>query len=67
MLPTAHAQSMAPMVSRALAEINDLISMSTVFGPATSQRVFRVSASDYITVVLLVPLLKELEASAPGI
>ena len=67
MIPTAHAQSVAPMVAKALAGIDDLISASTVFDPATSQRTFRVCASDYVTVVLLAPLLSELEASAPGI
>ena len=67
MVPTAHALSMAPIVSRALADIDALITASTVFDPATSRRRFRICASDYVTVVLLAPLMVELAASAPGL
>ena len=67
MVPTAHAQSMAPMVARALSDIDALITASTVFDPLSSQRRFRICASDYVTVVLLSPLLATLEQSAPGI
>jgi LysR family transcriptional regulator, nod-box dependent transcriptional activator len=65
MVPTAHAQGIAPIVEKALADIDALISASTVFDPATSQRTFRICASDYVTVVLLLPLLAELETTAP--
>jgi LysR family nod box-dependent transcriptional activator len=65
MVPTAHAQGIAPIVEKALADIEALISASTVFDPATSQRTFRICASDYVTVVLLLPLLAELEKTAP--
>lgn len=67
MVPTPHAQSMAPIISRALADIDALITASTVFDPATSHRQFRLCASDYITVVLLAPLMVELAKTAPGI
>ena len=60
MLPTAHAQSLSPMVMKTLADIEALISASTVFDPSTSQRTFRICASDYVTTVLLVPLLEDL-------
>ena len=65
MVPTAHAQGIAPIVEKALSDIEALISASTVFDPATSQRTFRLCASDYVTVVLLLPLLAELEKTAP--
>lgn len=65
MVPTAHAQGIAPIVEKALADIEALISASTVFDPGTSQRTFRICASDYVTVVLLLPLLAELEKTAP--
>lgn len=67
MVPTAHALSMAPIVSRALADIDALITASTVFDPATSRRRFRVCASDYVTVVLLAPLMVDLAKIAPGL
>lgn len=67
MVPTAHAQSLSPMVTSALADIEALISASTVFDPATSQRAFRICASDYVTTVLLTPLLADLAKRAPGL
>ncbi len=67
MVPTAHAQSIEPQVVQALKDIDALISASTVFDPATSQRTFRICASDYASVVLILPLLAELEQAAPGI
>ncbi len=67
MLPTAHAQYLAPLVAQALADIEMRILGAAVFDPATSQRTFRLCASDYATVVLLHPLLAALEKSAPGI
>src|SRR5690606_20320972 len=65
MVPTPHAQGIAPIVEKMLADLEALITASTVFDPATSQRTFRVCASDYVTVVLLLPLLAELEKTAP--
>jgi DNA-binding transcriptional LysR family regulator len=67
MVPTAHAQSLAPMVAKALADMEALISASTVFEPADSQRTFRICASDYVTTVLLVPVVSALSRKAPGI
>lgn len=67
MVPTSHAQSLAPMVLKALTDIEALICASTVFDPATSERTFRLCASDYVTTVLLLPLLSELEKTAPGL
>lgn len=67
MVPSAHALTMAPLVARALSDIESLITASTVFDPAGSPRRFRLCASDYVTVVLLSPLLADLTRSAPGI
>lgn len=67
MVPTARAQNLAPMVARALTDIETLIVESALFDPSTSERCFRICASDYVTVVLLQPLLAEIEKTAPGI
>jgi len=67
MLPTAHAESLAPVLRDVLQGIEQLISASTVFDPAASQRRFRICASDYITAVLLTPLLPHIERVAPGV
>lgn len=67
MVPTPHALSLAPMVAEALVSMQALLGSSTLFDPATSQRVFRIAASDYVTTVAVVPLLRELATTAPGI
>ncbi len=67
MIPTAHAQGLAPLVRKVLADIEQLISASAVFDPSTSQRTFRIVASDYVTTVLLVPLLERLAGTAPHV
>lgn len=67
MVPTAYAERLAAPVARLLAEIERLTTASGPFDPAESRRVFRICASDYITQVLLVPLVRELAQSAPGI
>ena len=65
MVPTPHALALAPDVARAIATLRGLISAGTAFDPAKSDRLFRIAASDYITTVLLVPLLRLLEREAP--
>ena len=67
MIPTQHALTLAPEVSTTLARLKTLIATSTAFDPATSKRLFRINASDYITTVLLAPLIERLQIVAPGI
>ncbi|MGV3555773.1 MAG: LysR family transcriptional regulator [Croceibacterium sp.] len=67
MVPTPAALALAPKVSDAIVTLRSLISAGTGFDPATSQRRFRIVGSDYVTTVLLAPLLRELAAEAPGI
>ncbi len=67
MIPTQHALTLAPEVSAALTWLKSLIATSTTFDPATSKRRFRITASDYITTVVLVPLIEILQEEAPGI
>lgn len=67
MFPTAYAESLVPMVQDALRQIDALISTSTSFDPATSQRTFRLIASDYITAAIIAPLSRRLASNAPAI
>lgn len=67
MIPTHQAMELAPRVAAALVQLRSLISARMSFDPATSQRRFRIEASDYITTVLVVPLLEILQREAPGI
>jgi LysR family nod box-dependent transcriptional activator len=65
MVPTPHALALAPEVAASIAALRRLIQPSTGFDPRTSGRTFRIVASDYITTVLLAPLLRALEGEAP--
>ncbi len=67
MLPTAYAETLVPMVQETLRQVDALITTSTVFDPATSQRTFRLIASDYITAAVIAPLSRRLSQEAPGI
>lgn len=67
MIPTPHALRLAPQVAEAIAQLRSLISASSAFDPRTSTRRFQIEASDYITTVLLVPLLAVLAREAPRI
>jgi LysR family nod box-dependent transcriptional activator len=67
MVPTHYAQALAPEVAAAIAGLRRLIRPSAGFDPATSTRLFRIAASDYIATVLLAPLLATLEQEAPRV
>jgi DNA-binding transcriptional LysR family regulator len=67
MVPTPLALTLAPEISDALTMLRSLISSGARFDPATSERSFRIAASDYITTVLLAPLIRMLEINAPSI
>lgn len=67
MVPTPYALALAPEVSLSLAALRRLTRPNVGFDPATASRVFRIAASDYVTTVLLAPLVAELEREAPRI
>lgn len=67
MIPTPHALTLAPEVSAAVTRLRGLIATGTSFDPATSKRTFRIDASDYVTTVLLAPLMLLLQQEAPDI
>lgn len=67
MYPTAYAESLLPQVRESLRTIEALIGTSTQFDPATSQRTFRLIASDYITAAVVVPLVTRLSEIAPNV
>ena len=67
MYPTAYAESLLPQVKESLGTIEALIGTSTQFDPATSQRIFRLVASDYITAAVIVPLVTRLSEIAPNV
>ena len=67
MVPTPYALAMHPEIALRIADLRALISRKGTFEPALSERKFKIVASDYITSVLLVPLLNSFSEIAPSI
>lgn len=67
MYPTAFAETLLPRIRQALRDIDGILATSITFDPATSQRIFRLIASDYIIAALIVPLVKRLAELAPNL
>ena len=67
MVPTPYALRLKPMLKSVLAEIDVLVTQPASFDPATERRRFRLCTSDYITSVVLRPLMLRLADLAPGI
>ncbi len=66
MVLTARAEQLVEPVRAVLEQIRSTISVSPPFDPATSDRVIRIMASDYVTEVLLATAMRELNVEAPN-
>ncbi|HEX3688314.1 MAG TPA: LysR family transcriptional regulator [Solirubrobacteraceae bacterium] len=67
MEPTGFALSLREPVGEVLAEISRVLAARPAFDPARDARHFRVFANDYVSAVLLAPLMRGLIVDAPGI
>jgi DNA-binding transcriptional LysR family regulator len=67
MTPTRFALTLREPVRAVLAQIEQTLVARPAFDPATDERAFRLFANDYVTIVLLAPLLRALAAEAPGV
>lgn len=67
LMPTSFAENLLPELKRVTRQIDDLVSMSTEFEPAKSERLFRFMASDYMVTVLMTRVLEVLAGQAPGV
>ena len=67
MHPTAQAQELSGPVRRFLEDLDVLLTNTASFDPATTQRSFRLVASDYITAAVIGPLTARLAESAPRV
>ncbi|MDA3627732.1 LysR family transcriptional regulator [Saccharopolyspora oryzae] len=64
--PTEIAERMYPRLQQALEVIEDTVSGAGRFDPATSERTFRICATDLGEISLLPPVLARLERNAPN-
>ncbi len=67
LVPTARALELTAAFEEALDLIDSTVRASRGFDPRTAHRTFTVMASDYVLLLLLGPLVAELEAEAPNI
>ncbi|RIV80066.1 LysR family transcriptional regulator [Aurantiacibacter xanthus] len=67
MIPTAFADNLQGPIRQFLQSAEDLVSGSSSFDPATTKRNFRIGASDYVTLVVIAPLLRRLQHEAPSL
>lgn len=67
MHPTAFAESLFPFVKEGLLRFEDMLAAPASFDPATSARQFRISASDYVVMSILKPLVVQMSEIAPNI
>lgn len=65
--PTGRALSLHPQVQSVLADIRSIVSTGTEFDPATTQRTFRLSMSDAMSVEALPSIVRRIRRDAPNI
>jgi LysR family nod box-dependent transcriptional activator len=62
---TPRAEALMAPVRKTLADLDQLLTSTTGFSPESSQRTFRIVASDYIAASVIGPLAQRLTQSAP--
>ncbi|KPL67153.1 LysR family transcriptional regulator [Erythrobacter sp. SG61-1L] len=67
MIPTAEALAMQAELESILGRVNEMVVRSTSFAPATSRRIFRICASDYLVAVLFPGLVAAIQQVAPSV
>lgn len=67
MIATPHAHLIQSELKAVLANVDTLISKTSIFEPETATRKFTITSSDYLAQVIFVPLLKYLRTAAPKI
>ncbi|NMN06544.1 MULTISPECIES: LysR family transcriptional regulator [unclassified Novosphingobium] len=66
MYPTAFAEALVPQVRETLRTVEAMLVTASRFDPTTTQRTFRLVASDYVVTAVLAPVLQALPRLAPG-
>lgn len=67
MQPTPRAEALQAPLTQLLRQTEGLVFADPTFDPALARRRLRLTASDYLQMVLVLPLLAELRERAPGI
>ena len=67
MVPTERSKALGPVIRKILLELEEALQSEDNFNPATSERVFRLMASDYAASTLIPNLLSNISKIAPHI
>lgn len=67
MAPTERARELQPLIRKIVADVEMAVEPDKGFDPASTDRVFRLSVSDYSECTLLPPLLRAMHSIAPNI
>ncbi|PCI59748.1 MAG: LysR family transcriptional regulator [Gammaproteobacteria bacterium] len=67
MVPTERARALAPAIRKILLELEEALQGEEEFNEQSSQRVFRIMASDYAASTLLPSLLRKINRLAPSV
>jgi DNA-binding transcriptional LysR family regulator len=67
MIPTPHASAIQPALTELINRLREFSSVATVFDPASSQRTFRIAATDNPAAILAPDLVPFVKAQAPHI
>ena len=67
MVPTERARALAPAIRKILLELEEALQGEEEFDEKSSQRVFRIMASDYAASTLLPSLLRKINKLAPSV
>lgn len=67
MVPTERARTLSPAIRKILLELEEALHGEENFNVETSQRIFRIMASDYAASTLLPRLLKRIHEIAPNV
>jgi len=67
MVPTERARALAPAIRKILLELEEALQGEEEFDQKSSQRVFRIMASDYAASTLLPSLLRKINKLAPSV
>lgn len=67
MVPTERARTLAPVIRKILLELEEALQGEEEFNEQSSQRVFRIMASDYAASTLLPSLLRKINKLAPSV
>lgn len=67
MRTTPYASALRDTIRDVLSTLDNALNASPVFDPTRDSRTFRISASDYASLVMLRPLIARLEETAPAV